>query len=115
MPPPTTKWGAEGSDNRALQSMWAPPTGDDLCPVAALLAYAAIQDETPGPFFRFGDGTPLAKARFVLGVWAAPERADIPCRQYSGHSFRIGAATTAAERGMQDSTIQVEDGSAWHS
>ena len=47
------------------------------------------------------------KARFVAGVQAALVRAGIPCQQYSGHSFRIGAATMAAEAGVQDSTIQV--------
>ena len=35
----------------------------------------------------------LTKARFVSYVRAALERAGIPCRLYSGHSFRIGAAT----------------------
>ena len=81
-------------------------TGDDLCPVTALLEYVAVRGVSQGPFFRFVDGTPLTKARFVSRVRAALERAGVPCRLYSGHSFRIGAATTAAEKGVQDSTIQ---------
>ena len=40
-------------------------TGDNLCPVTALLEYVAARGETPGPFFRFVDGTPLTKVRFV--------------------------------------------------
>ena len=82
-------------------------TGDDLCPVSALMEYVSSRGEAPGPFFRFADGTPLTKARFISRVRAALVRAGIPCQHYSGHSFRIGAATTAAERGVQDSTIQV--------
>ena len=30
----------------------------------------------------------------------------VPPSQYAGHSFRIGATTTAALMGMEDSTIQ---------
>ena len=81
-------------------------TGNDLCPVAAVLAYVAVRGEDPGPFFRFGDGTPLTKVRFVTGVRDALRRAGISDVRYSGHSFRIGAATTAAAAGIQDSTIQ---------
>lgn len=80
--------------------------GGDLCPVSAILQYVAARGEGPGPFFRFRDGTPLTKARFVARVRAALGNAGIPCRHYSGHSFRIGAATTAHEAGIPDSTIQ---------
>ena len=48
-----------------------------------------------GPLFVFGDGRPLTRQRFV--------------GSYAGHSFRIGAVTTAAARGLEDSTIQTLD------
>ena len=43
-------------------------TSDDLCPVAAVLNYIAQRGNHTGAFFRFRDGSPLKKARFVLGI-----------------------------------------------
>ena len=34
------------------------------------------------------------------------QEAGIECRKYSGYSFRIGAAMTAAARGIEDSVIK---------
>ena len=42
----------------------------------------------------------MAAVRDALG------RAGVECCQYCGHSFRIGAATTAAARGIEDSLIK---------
>ena len=59
-----------------------------------------------GPFFRCEDGTPLTKGAFVRKVKGLVTRAGLDANLYSGHSFRIGAATSAARAGIQDSTIQ---------
>ena len=59
-----------------------------------------------GAFFRFADGTPLTKPHFVELVREALTRAGVPVSAYSGHSFRIGAATAAAQAGIPDSMIQ---------
>ena len=81
-------------------------TGDELCPVHAIVAYSKRRGTAAGPFFRCEDGVPLSKARFVDGVRSALAWAGVPSEGYSGHSFRIGAATAAARAGIQDSTIQ---------
>ena len=58
-----------------------------------------------GPLFRFKDGRLLTRVHFVSRVREALEQVEIEYSKYAGHSFRIGAATTAAARGIQDSLI----------
>ena len=81
-------------------------TGDNLCPVEAVRVYASRRGTSAGAFFCFSGGAPLSKSRFVAMVRSALARAGVPVSDYSGHSFRIGAATAAAEAGIPDSTIQ---------
>ena len=81
-------------------------TGGELCPVAALLAYMVLRGPANGPFFRFQRGDPLTRAKFVGKLREVLSEVGIDCSKYSGHSFRIGAATTAAARGVQDSLIK---------
>ena len=82
-------------------------TGDDLCRVAAVTAFLAIRGNSPGPMFQFKDRTPLTKQRYIFHIRNALQSAGIDPTKYAGHSFRIGAATTTAERGIQDSTIKI--------
>ena len=81
-------------------------TSHELCPVAALLGYVTARGDREGPFFLLQNGTPLIKARFISGVRQALIQAGIPYQNYSGHSFRIGAATAASQASLSDSTIQ---------
>ena len=76
------------------------------CPVSAVLTYISIRTAPPGPLFLFQDGTPLTRAALVTHLRAALSQAGVDSSPYSGHSFRIGAATTAARAGYQDSFIQ---------
>ena len=78
----------------------------DLCPVISLLNYLLIANATKGPLFRFKDGRLLTRQRLVSVVKEALQKAGIDQSKYNGHSFRIGAATTAAAKGMEDSIIK---------
>ena len=40
-------------------------TGDDLCPVRALLTYLNARGFHPGPLFQWSSGIPLCKSKFV--------------------------------------------------
>ena len=81
-------------------------TGNDLCPVAAVSAYLAVRGREPGPFFRFVSGTALTREALVRQLRAALSQFDKDISQYSGHSFHIWAATTAAAVGLEDSLIK---------
>lgn len=81
-------------------------TGTTLCPVAAISAFMVLRGPDPGPFFVDHKGQPVVKAWFVAQFREVLTSAGLPQTSYSGHSFRIGAATSAAQAGIEDSTIQ---------
>ena len=82
-------------------------TGNELCPVAVTLAYMVQRGPGPGPLFKFQDGKPLTCQRFVARVREALTSAGVDSSAYSGHSFRSGAATTAAKCGVSDAVIKM--------
>ncbi len=87
-------------------SLFIGKVASDLCPVSAILAYMVVRGKSEGPLFRFRDRKPLTRQKLVTAVKNALEKAGVDPGQYSGHSFRIGAATTAAARGLEDSTVR---------
>ena len=70
-------------------------TDTTLCPVAALLSYLALQGPGEGPLLRFRDGQALTRTRLVTALRKALAEVGLRPEAYAGHSFRIGAATTA--------------------
>ena len=81
-------------------------TNTELCPVAAILANVAIRLSSPGPFFITKDGSLLTHTQLVAAVRQALSAAGLDTTGYSGHSFRIGAATSAARAGLEDSLLK---------
>ena len=85
------------------------PAAPPCCPVQALLAYLARSRhlDPTGPLFVLASGKPLTRSALVETVRMLLNIAEVPNAQlYSGHSFRIGAATTAAMAGVPDSLIR---------
>ena len=87
-------------------SLYIETTNSQLCPVAAVIGFMARfmveRGSASGPLFTWSNGRYLTRDRFVLEVRKALSAVGIKAEpeDYVGHSFRIGAATTAAERGI---------------
>ena len=78
----------------------------EICLVRALVDYLSVRPATPGPLFVFESGSPLTRASLVASLHEALQQVGLNHREYNGHSFRIGTATTAAQRGLEESRIQ---------
>ena len=85
-------------------------TALDICPVKAMLNYLAVRGQQEGPLFLFRNGTYLTRQRLVAAVRLAIGRAGLDPSKYCGHSFRIGAATTTAKKGLEDSVMKTLHG-----
>ena len=81
-------------------------TGQAVCLVSALLGYLVRRGQQPGPLFLFQDRSTLSKQRLLARVNATLACQGFDTTGISGHSFCVGAATTAARVGMEDSLIQ---------
>ena len=66
----------------------------------------SLRPKKSGPLFIFEDGSYLSKAKLGQSLNQALRAAGIDPTFYKGHSFRIGAATTAVACGIEDSLIQ---------
>jgi hypothetical protein len=80
-------------------------SGHVVCAVRALLQYLQLRGGEAGPLFRHANGSPLTSATLTVWLRNAVSRAGIE-GNFSGHSFRIGAATSAAAAGIPDHLIK---------
>ena len=81
-------------------------TGGSTCPVRALRKYLKHHPSGSGPLFQMATGKYLTRAGICKVVKKALAFYGIDSSRYSSHSFRIGAATTAAAAGVPDRTIK---------
>ena len=77
-----------------------------VCPVRTIRNYLETYGHKNGPLFQFADGNPVSYAFFVKSLDSILAYLGLNKRLYRGHSFRIGAATTAAASGLSEVLIQ---------
>jgi hypothetical protein len=85
-------------------------TNNSLCPVSAIAAYTAIRDPLHGspdaPFFMLPSLQPLTRGQFTYYLDSVLSILHLPISVLRPHSFRIGAATTAAAAGVPDHLLK---------
>ena len=92
---------------RAGVAIFMGRTYNVLCPVSAVLAYLAVRPQGPGPLFVYKDRTYLMRERLVTHLRKGLREIGIDPGCFSGHSFRIGAVTMAAQAGVEDATVKM--------
>jgi hypothetical protein len=77
-----------------------------FCPVQALEDYCKVRGQSPGPFFCFQDTSPITIGQFNAELQRCLTFCGLDTSRYKSHSFRIGAACHAAEKGFSDAQIR---------
>ena len=90
------------------------PTGSSTCPIKAMITYSRYVDTTHDtPIFRAGKFNPLTHRQLNAVLRHLLQQAGFNCINYASHSFRIGAATTAAAASLPPWLIKTLG--RWHS
>ena len=74
-------------------------------PVQIVSKFLRIRPSIPGPLFIFPDSTPVSSSYFGSVLKSCLVHLGLNPSVYKPHSFRIGAATTAASMGFSDTQI----------
>jgi len=70
-----------------------------------LSTIVALRGSGLGAIFITVDGLPVSRSKFSQCLSMAIQLCDFAPSRYKGHSFRIGAASHAADRGLSDAQI----------
>ncbi|XP_078354820.1 uncharacterized protein LOC144639381 [Oculina patagonica] len=84
-------------------------TGDNtlqFCPVKSLLQYCEMRGDKPGPLFCHLDNSPILVTQFNTELRRCLNFCGLDPQRYKSHSFRIGAACLAADKGFSDAQIR---------
>ena len=82
------------------------PTKDRYCPVNSLSQLLKVRGPAKGSLFAFTNASPVSRNFFFQYLSKALQWAGLDRSKYKAHSFRIGAATKAADMGMSEAQIQ---------
>ena len=81
-----------------------------LCPVSSMFQFVQMRisqgANKSDPLFVDFNGAVLTRHQFISYLHHLLCRLGVDTNKYSGHSFRIGAATSAASAGVEDHIIQ---------
>jgi hypothetical protein len=80
--------------------------GSSMSLVSAIIRYLHLRGPGAGPLFTNRDGSPLTRRAVSSSIQSILQTAGIP-GQFSRHSIRIGATTTAAEKRVTDHMIKM--------
>jgi len=72
-----------------------------------MLSYLATRGSQAGPLFVTKQGKGLTCQMFSSALNILLTRLKLDCRSYNTHSFRIGAATSAAQAMIPDNQIKM--------
>lgn len=75
------------------------------CPVQALVEYCKLRGALPGPLFCQPNLAPITVYQFNTELSRCLQFCGLDTRRYKGHSFRIGTASLAADKGFSDAQI----------
>ena len=85
-------------------------TGHIICPVSSVIRYISLRGQffklPPKPFFVNELGEALTRNYFISHLKILLDSIGVNSLNYNGHSFRIGAATSAQEARLEDHLIK---------
>lgn len=94
------------TSNRPFTIMIEREPAEPFCPVVLLLDYISLRGYNEGPLFSFPNGEAVSINNFNTELRRALNFCGLDCSRYKSHSFRIGAACHAAEKGFSDAQIR---------
>ena len=77
------------------------------CPVELLVKYLAMRGPRPSALFNTVDGLPVSRSQFSNQLSSAIQFCGLSPSAYKRHSFRIGAPSHAAGKGLSDAQIRL--------
>ena len=94
------------TSNRPFDIILTREVSQPFCPVAALLQYCSTRGDRPGPLFCHADHSPISVHQFTRELQRCLAFCGLDTSRYKSHSFRIGGACHAADKGYSDAQIR---------